>query len=298
MPTWQAIFAKRLDLFVVEKTGCSRAEARRLIEQRQVRVDGHYAEKGSVVVPGSLVELREALSSSMEKRPQPDPDAPLEVIRKEEIWLALRKPAHMATHPLLPGERGTLANALVARFPECAGAADDPREGGMVHRLDSETTGVILAARNQSAWRALRSSFSHGQVEKEYLAIVLGEPPEEMEVDAPLLHAGRKMRIDPEGQSAHTDYLRLAVGKGCSLVRAKMHTGRMHQVRVHAASKGVPLVGDELYGGPPAPWGAGFFLHASRISFPSPVPDSEERLFVVCRPSIEQQDLLRKLGLG
>ena len=244
-----------------------------------MRVDGRRAVKGRLLAVGATVELERAPEAIEERRPVPQPELPLEVAYSDDALVAMVKPFGMPTHPLRGGERGTLANALVARFPECAAASDDPREGGVAHRLDADTSGVLLAARSPDDWRALRRAFASGQVDKEYWALVDGAPPDEGEVRAPLAHAGaKKMRaldedsLELRSRQARTRFETLARGDGAALVRAFTSTGRMHQVRVHLAHAGHPLYGDALYGGPPLPAGAsgGHVLHAARITFPHP----------------------------
>jgi 23S rRNA pseudouridine1911/1915/1917 synthase len=269
----------RLDQFVARHAGCSRAEARRLIDDGAVRVDGRRAAKGRLLGAGAAVELERAPASGEALRPVPQPELPLDVLYRDDALVALVKPLGVPTHPLRAGERGTIANALVARFPECAGASDDAREGGVAHRLDVDTSGVLLAARTRDDWRALRRAFASGQVDKEYWALVDGAPPNDGEVHAPLIHAGaRRMRAlhDEDAaplasRPARTTFRTIARGPGAALVAAFTSTGRMHQVRVHLAHAGYPLYGDALYGGPPLPGGgAGHVLHAARITFPHP----------------------------
>ena len=211
-----------------------------------------------------------------DKRPLPDPDTPLVELYADDALVAVDKPAGLATHPLRAGERGTLANALVARHPECALVADDPREGGFAHRLDTETSGVLLAARTRAAWQSLRRAFGDGAVAKEYLALVAGDPPPSGTIEVPLVHAGRRVRVagdrDLDRLAARTDFETLARGDGVALVRARSSSGRMHQIRVHLAHRGHPLVGDALYGGPPPAAGTrGHFLHAAAIDLPASV---------------------------
>ena len=264
---------------MARRAGCSRAEARRLIDGGAVRVDGRRAVKGRLLGAGATVELERAPAAFAERSPVAQPELPLDVAWSDDAVIAMVKPFGVPTHPLRAGERGTLANALVARFPECAAASDDPREGGVAHRLDVDTSGVLLAARTPEDWRALRRAFASGQVEKEYWALVDGAPPDDGEVRAPLAHAGaRKMRaldddsLELRSRQALTRFHTLQRGPGAALVRVTTSTGRMHQVRVHLAHAGHPLYGDALYGGPPLPPGVegGHVLHAARITFPHP----------------------------
>ena len=265
----------RLDQWLARTLECSRRQAQRLIDEGGVRVDGTRAAKGARLHSGARVEVAHAPPREDELRPLPDADAPLTTLFVDEAIVAVDKPAGVATHPLRAGERGTLANALVARYPECALVADDAREGGVGHRLDTETSGVVVAARTRAAWQSLRRAFSDGAVKKEYLALVAGAPPPSGTIDLPLAHAGRRVRIagdrDLDALAAVTDFETLARGDGVALVRARSSSGRMHQIRVHLAHVGHPLVGDALYGGPPPAAGTrGHFLHAAVVVFPHP----------------------------
>jgi 23S rRNA pseudouridine1911/1915/1917 synthase len=270
----------RLDQFVARRCKCARAEARRLIEDGAVKVNGRRGVKGTLVSAGAEVEVDRSPPTADQKRPLPEPDRPLQLLHEDAQLVAANKPAGMPTHPLRVGERGTLANALVARHPECAQVPDDPREGGVAHRLDTDTSGVVLAARTREAWLALRRAFSTGQVEKEYWALVSGAPPDEGEIRAALAHAGDPRKVEAVSEYADhpvrarpavTRFEVMARGADVALVRARTSTGRMHQIRAHLAHAGHPLVGDTLYGGPPAPTGlVGHFLHARAISFPHP----------------------------
>ena len=266
---------QRVDLFVGEALGLSRAKLKRLFEEGAVQVNGRPAKKGLLVAAGQRIsvtweeETREAV---------PDADFPLVVLYEDEAVVAVDKPAGRPSHPLRPGETGTVANALVARYPECAQASEDPREGGLCHRLDIETSGVLLAARTREAWNALRSAFSGRDVDKRYLALVTGPLAEEGEIDLPLRHHPRHPdRVEPampgdEGaREAHSIFKVLGRSGQYSLVEVRILTGVLHQVRAHMAGVGAPLVGDTLYEGRAEPGLSRFFLHAQSLGFTHPV---------------------------
>ena len=283
LPVADADDGARLDQWLARALDCSRRDAQRLIADGVVRLDGGRATKGARVRGGGSVRIDAEPPRADDKRPLPEPSLPLVVVHVDDALVAMVKPSGMATHPLLAGERGTLANALVARYPECADVADDAREGGVAHRLDSDTTGLVLAARTRAAWLDLRRSFGDGAVGKEYWALVAGAPPDGGVVDVALAHAGKRVRAalagDAGAQLATTRYRTLARGADVALVEASSTSGRMHQIRAHLAYAGFPIVGDTLYGGPPAAAGtSGHFLHASAVTFPHPTTGTRTTL--------------------
>lgn len=258
----------------------------RLVEGGQVRIDGKAGRKGTLLAHGQAVTLAVPAADPVTTPPLPQPELPLEVLYQDADVVVVNKAPGQACHPLRPGERGTVASAVVARFPECASASADAREGGLCHRLDTFTSGALLFARRPAAWQALRAAFSAHQVEKEYLALVHGAPAaDEFELDLPLLPApgpggAKRMLVASSAEQiysadaldAHTRFSVLRRGDGYALLRARATTGRRHQIRAHLAHLGLPLVGDTLYGAPePADADSdGYFLHASRLTFPSP----------------------------
>lgn len=262
----------RLDSLLARLAQCSRGTARRHIEDGAVRVNQRPVRKGHMVRAGDRVTLQTIIPDQDALRPVPQPELPLKVIFADADVLVLAKAVGMASHPLRAGERGTLANALVARYPECSALGRDPREAGLVNRLDNGTSGAIVAARNAESWEALRRSFHEHTVVKEYLALVSGQVAAPLNIEVPIAHRGQRMVVDPaEGLTASTQATPLASGSGFTLMQVSSNTGRMHQVRVHLAYADHPLVGDELYGGPLELEGApGVFLHASRLILPHP----------------------------
>lgn len=286
---WQAPHAGRADRLVIEHLGeIGRRRVARLFEAGRVRVAGRRADKGSQVEPGAEIELTRTEADEDTRVARPDPTMQLVVLYEDEALVIVDKPAGVPSHPLRAGELGCLANALVARYPECAEVGSDPREAGLVHRLDIDTSGVIAAARTQNAWERLRDSFSNGIVRKRYWALTIGVPSGTGS-EAALVHRGRRMGIAPpdapKALAAQTSWtVQERIGP-FALVACQAHTGRMHQVRVHLAHAGAPLVGDALYGDEidpefddalrsllrEDPEAHRHFLHASTITLPHPL---------------------------
>jgi 23S rRNA pseudouridine1911/1915/1917 synthase len=243
-----------------------------LFDEGSVKIGGRRARKGDRVAVGDVLELlREPLTGDA-LRPAPDPAAAarLEILVERADIIVVSKPAGMPSQPLRAGELGTAASGIAARFPECAAIGDDPRDGGLVHRLDIGTSGALVAARTEAAYRALRDAFGAGAIDKQYLAITDGRPVSR-ECDAPLAQRGRRAAVDhTDGLPAHTIFTVERAAAAHALVRCTARTGRMHQVRAHLAYTGAPITGDTLYGGAPLAGEDGFFLHAARIALPLP----------------------------
>ncbi len=254
--------------------GLSVAAARRLVAAGAVRLDGRPARKGDRVMPGQTLEVDDARRDAETpegQRVTPDPAAALEVLVTDPDFVAVAKPAGVPSHPLAAGELGTAANAVVARFAECASASPDPREGGLVHRLDTATSGVLLAARSPEAWTALRRALAEPSCEKIYLAEVRGLAGAGESLE-PIGRAGRRgARVRVGGGraplAAHTSWELLEPRGQTSLVRVRLSRGRAHQVRAHLAAAGHAIVGDPVYGDG---GGTGLRLHAASVRFRHP----------------------------
>lgn len=274
----EATAGARLDLFIGKALGLSRAKLKERFDAGAIRVNGRVAKKGVTVSAGQKisVELEES-----DPRPVPDPGAPLAVLHADDALVFVDKPAGSPSHPLKPGEVGTVANALIARFPECIDASEDPREGGLCHRLDVHTSGVMVAARSRDAWTKVREAFSppggRGGVDKRYWAVVSGPISDDGEIDLPLRHHPRHPdRVEAaadgvDAREALTTFRVLGRASEFSLVEARIHTGVLHQVRAHLASIGAPLVGDAHYGGPELDGVSRFLLHARALTLTHPV---------------------------
>src|SRR5262249_7801593 len=155
---------------------------------------------------------------------------------------------------------------------ECGDASADPREGGLVHRLDTLTSGVLLAARTAEAWRAVREAFSGRQVDKRYGAVVTGPVADEGEIDLPLRHRGDHVEpaLNGNGREALTLFRVLQRAGDASLLEVRIVTGVLHQIRAHLSAIGAPVLGDLAYGGRPQPGLERFFLHAASVSLAHP----------------------------
>ncbi len=274
--------SERLDHYLVRLGFApSRRAARAIVERGNVRINGRRCVKSAIVAPSDTVEVAE-LPAAIPITP--NPDLKLEVLYSDAAMLVVAKPGGVACHPLRPGESETVMNAVVARFPECATLGDKPLEGGLVHRLDNGTSGALIVARTADALTALRAAIKSGAVVRRYQALVAGRLDHPLDLDRRIAHHPknpRKMIIgDPEsldrrrlGRAAgtHAEPLR-RVGAGWTLVAVTPRTGSRHQIRVHLADAGFPIVGDTLYGGPEAPELARgrFWLHLLTLALDSP----------------------------
>jgi 23S rRNA pseudouridine1911/1915/1917 synthase len=285
----------RVDVWLAGALSLPRARVKELLERGAVRVGGRPPRKGDRTVAGARVEIT---LPDEDPRPVPQPELSLTLLHVDPQLVAVDKPAGMPSHPLQPGERDTVVNALVARHPECADASADPREGGVVHRLDTFTSGVLLAARTPDAWRAVREAFSGREVDKRYLAVVTGPVADEGEIDLPLRHRGD--HVEPAlaggGREALTDFRVLSRAADAALLEVRIRTGVLHQIRAHLASIGAPVLGDADYGGRAHPGLDRFFLHAARLGLLHPATGS--RLEVVAPLPDELRRVLDALGLA
>lgn len=208
--------------------------------------------------------------------PAADPLAGLEVLHEDAWLVAVSKPPGMPSHPLRPAERGTLAQGLLARYPEMAGVGHHPREPGLIHRLDRDTSGLLLAARDTSTFAQMWKLLREGGITKHYLAVVRGEPAEMLDLHGWLRVNRSKVRVldrpASRAREAHTHVIRVwpLSGTGSSMVEARADHATRHQVRAQLAAAGHPLAGDALYGGACFDDLEGHFLHASYVAFDHP----------------------------
>lgn len=291
----EASAGTRIDLFIGRALGLSRGKVKALFEEGHIRVDGRTAKKGVMVQPGQRITVHVSEESP---RPVPQPELTLRVLHEDAALVFIDKPAGWASHPLRPGETGTAVNALVARYPECIDASDDPREGGLCHRLDAQTSGVLLAARTRDAWTKMREAFGGRGIDKRYWALVSGPLADEGEIDLPLRHSGDHVTPSADGEGAREALTRFHVLQRegeYALVEAQILTGVLHQVRAHLASIGAPIIGDAQYGGASLEGLERFFLHARTLAFAHPV--SGDRISVEAPLPEELRAALTRVGL-
>ena len=272
---------ERLDVFAAVLAGITRSRAGALIRQGSVVVDGAaQAKAGFRLKPGMAVRV--ALPPAAPVALQAE-DIALDILYQDDDLAVVFKPSGMVVHPAAGNETGTLVNALLTHLDNLSGIGGEIRPG-IVHRIDKDTSGLLLVAKNDFAHVALSGQIKAHTVKRAYRAIVIGGFKEhEGTVEGPI---GRhptdrkRMAIVPGGRDATTHWTALEPLRGATLIEARLTTGRTHQIRVHMASIGHPVLGDPVYGPKksPCPVQGGQLLHAFRLGFVHP-RTGEEMLF-------------------
>lgn len=258
---------ERLDRFLAERLALSRAQVRRLLARGAVRIEGPRGEPQPVGAKGLALEAGQRVWVEP-FRPPHEAEAPVEaeaalsVLAEGPGWLALDKPAGVAVHPYRDDERGTLLSAALARHPEMQGVGEGGLRSGVVHRLDLDTSGVLLMATEQSRWLELREAFEQRRVDKRYWALVAGRAEREGSARSWLSvarHRPARVRVlepgvweqDRGARETVTHWKPLEVYADTSWLEVRIETGFLHQIRAVLASRGFPVLGDRVYA-PPA----------------------------------------------
>ena len=296
-----ALSGERLDRVVALVVGCSRSEATGLVAQGAVTVDGETVPTGKLRLREGQVVVVDPTLLPVPVGPQADPSVVFRVVHEDDDIVVIDKPAGLVVHPGAGNDDGTLVNGLLARYPEIAEVGESHRPG-IVHRLDVGTSGLLVVARSDHAYTELVAAMASHSVGRVYHTLVWGHPSNPIGlIDAPIGRDHRdpmKMAVVVDGKSARTRYRvehEYRTPTDVSFLECRLETGRTHQIRVHLAAIGHPVVGDAAYGGvrtgvdSPRP-----FLHAAALELTHPVT-GEEMTFTSPMPD----DLVAVLaGLG
>lgn len=291
---------ERLDVVLAKHVDRSRTACASMIKNGLVRVDGRIAKAARSVAAGQHVDA-DVLAPV---KPSADPeDIPIRIVYEDKDLCVVDKPAGMATHPAPGSTRGTLVNALLAKLgplPSINGVL----RPGIVHRLDKQTSGLLVVAKSDRAMRGLSNAIANRTVKRGYEAIVWGVPSSRAgTIDAPIARDAAvrtRFAVRPQGRRAVTHYRvceRFNAGVKAALLELQLETGRTHQIRVHMAAIGHPIVGDSTYGtGRPKLGVTRQMLHAARLEFEHPV--TGKRLAFESKPPDDFDALLERLRRG
>lgn len=249
----------------------SRRHAQQLCNAKLVLQNGLPVKKSDLVIPGATVLILDPLTDAARAAP----DVPLQILRATADHIVVNKPAGLPCAALRGRTSATLAGALLARFPELDGVGHGPRDPGLIHRLDTQTSGLVVVARNQTSFVAMTAALTGKTWDKRYLALVPAARLKDTgDCEAKLApdpnHRRRVIVDERRGRVCHSSYTVLRRGARIDLVEVQAKSAYRHQVRAHLASLGAPLIGDTLYGG--LDWGLAprHALHASYIDMPIP----------------------------
>jgi 23S rRNA pseudouridine1911/1915/1917 synthase len=267
---------ERLDLLVAKQAQLSRTQAATLIANGNVQVNGGAQKASYRAEPGDVVHVVVPPPPGRDIVPE---QIPLDIVYEDEHLLVVDKAAGMVVHPAPGNWTGTLVNALIGRGEPLAEGGGEER-AGLVHRLDKDTSGLLVVAKTDTAHRVLSTALAARQVTRRYVAVCWGHlAGDTLTVEQPIARDPRdrtRMAIVQTGKAARTDFVRLARFDSVDLLRAHLHSGRTHQIRIHLSSVGHPVIGDDTYGGgggrrlaalPPRR----HFLHAAWLRFKHPV---------------------------
>jgi len=271
---------RRVDRVVADATGLSRSHVQRLIGEGRLTADGAPLRSNTIVDPGSelVLDVPPPVATDL----APEPDIPVSVVYEDADLLIVDKPAGLVVHPSAGHADGTLVNALLGRAGSGAyGGIAGVRRPGIVHRLDRDTSGLLMVARHDAAQASLMAQLKARRVKKTYLALVQGSVAAAVgRIEAPIGRDARhrtRMAVVPDGRPATTGYRVRERFAGWTLLELDLVTGRTHQIRVHLEAIGHPVAGDPVYGTGTSRRGpeglSRLFLHAWRLELVSPSAD-------------------------
>ena len=307
---------ERLDIFLSKRlVGFSRSKIQHLIETGLIILNGKNVKKNARCFPGDTIVVHEGAREVVSRDIFPQ-NIPVDIIYEDDYLIAVNKRAGMVAHPGSGNRNATLVNALLFHADHLSRGFENDRPG-IVHRLDKDTSGVMLVAKTDAMHAALASMFSTRTIKKYYIGICFGvRPAVHGSIDMPLGRNRRvpiKRSVQIEGKNAVTEFWLLLHEHGVSVMRFRPHTGRTHQIRVHCSSSGFPIIGDQLYGGGKEqmekisvlerPFAYKVFkcfnrqaLHARAIVFSHPLLKKSMR--IVAPFPVDFEDAFRLLGCG
>jgi 23S rRNA pseudouridine1911/1915/1917 synthase len=293
--------AGRFDVAVAEVGGISRAHAQRLISDGRARVDGRRARASDRLRGGERISVELSAPPDPTLRPE---SIPLRIAYEDETMLIVDKPAGLVVHPSAGHASGTLVNALLGRAQargEPLGSIAGVGRPGIVHRLDKDTSGLLLVAKTDAAQASLMRQFGERSIEKEYVALVRGDAPASQgRIEAPVGRDPRdrqRMAVVAGGRDAVTEYRALGSAGGYTLLALFPRTGRTHQIRAHLAYLGLPIAGDLRYAGGIGPGGLQRqFLHAVSLTLDRPLDGARLRAWSELPPDLA--DTLEVAGIA
>ena len=267
----------RLDAFVAENTEFSRTNAQRLIKENKIKINGNSVKESYKVKIGDIVEIKDEEPKEIELKAQ---NIPIDILYEDNDIIVVNKPKGMVVHPANGNPDGTLVNAVMAKCKDSLSGIGGEIRPGIVHRLDKDTSGAIIVAKNDKAHIDLSEQIKNHEVEKTYIALVKGIVSEnEATINMPISRSTKdrkKMAVNKDGKNAVTHFKVLERFDKYTLLEVKIETGRTHQIRVHLSYIGYPIVGDEVYSNGKNEWGIkGQCLHAKSLKFKHPITGKE-----------------------
>lgn len=268
---------KRIDAYLAEKTENSRVAIQRLIEEEKIKVNGNKTKASYKVQEGDKITIEEVQAKAIDLKAQ---EIPIDILYEDKDIIVVNKPKGMVVHPANGNLDGTLVNAIMAICKDSLSGIGGKIRPGIVHRLDKDTSGVLIVAKNDKAHINLSEQIKNHEVEKTYIALVRGTVKEnEATINMPIGRSSKdrkKMAVTKNGKNAVTHFKVLKRHNNYTLLEVKIETGRTHQIRVHLSEIGYPIIGDTTYSNGKNEWGiVGQCLHAKSIKFKHPTTGKE-----------------------
>lgn len=264
---------KRTDAYISEITDYSRTAVQRLIDEEKITINGKIVKSSYKVQYGDRIEIEEEPAKEIELKAQ---DIPLEILYEDNDIIVVNKPKGMVVHPANGNPDGTLVNAIMSICKDSLSGIGGEIRPGIVHRLDKNTSGAIIIAKNDKAHINLSEQLKKHEIKKTYIALVRGVVKENnASINMPIGRSKKdrkKMDVDKNGKEAITHFKVLKRYKDCTLLEINIETGRTHQIRVHLSHIGYPIIGDEVYSNGKNRWNIeGQCLHAKSLDFKHPI---------------------------